>query len=511
MNEKSKNTNKESKKEHKSGRGLGITIGSIIILVISTITFVFVPAMTQSITDEKLPPFGSYNGKKIEYTQGSYFAQMVETYNEQLKNNGQAVNEQSYFYIFNSAFAATVVNYGITDEVKQSGYVVPSKLIDRTMIPYFYDTNGNYSAKIYRDTPDSTKIEMRTSIEEQLFSSRYVEDIFGTNTGFSTTETNMYGLKSSKNEIDFVADMSSNKRGFSMVSFNTSDYPKAEAATFGKANAELFTKYNLSVVTLSSEAEAKKILKQINNDEILFGDAVTEYSTKQYSDENGIIANSYNYQIKNIVKNDADFQKITSLSQDSLTDVIETASGYSIFKANGAPVAADFSDLSLIDVAYNYMITYEAGVIEDYYTNIAKDFTAVATTKGFNAAASAYDLETVTIEPFPVNYGNNTLLPYVPTEVEALQGVQTNENFLQTAFTLQNGEISAPMVIGKKVVVLQLTNETQSDDGYADSLAFMYPYYTSQFDQTSVQSYFMENDKLENKFFDVYFNYFLGK
>lgn len=510
MNEKSKNTTKDSKKEHKSHRNVGITIGSIIILIISAVTFIFVPAMTQGMTGEKLPPFGSYNGKKIEYTQGSYFAQMVETYGEQLQNNGQTVDDQSYFYIFNSAFAATVVNYGITDEVKQSGYVVPTQLIDRTMVPYFYDTNGNYSAKIYRDTPDSTKIEMRTSLEEQLFSSRYVEDIFGTNTGFSLTETNMYGLKSSQNEIAFVADMSNNKRGFSMVSFNTADYPKTEAATFGKANSELFTKYNLSVVTLSSEAEAKKILKQINNKEVLFGDAVTEYSTKQYSDDNGIITSAYNYQIKNIVKNAADFQKITSLSPETVSDVIETTSGYSIFKANGAPVVADFTDASLIDVAYNYMVTYEAGVIEDYYTNLAKDFTAVATTRGFNTAASAYNLDTVTIEPFPVNYGNNALLPYVPTDVEALQGVQTNENFLQTAFSLQNGEISAPIVIGKKVVVLQLTNETQSDDGYADSLAFMYPYYTSQFDQTSVQSYFMESDKLENKFFDVYFEYFLG-
>ena len=55
-----------------------------------------------------------------------------------------------------------------TDEVKRSGYVAPDSLVERSMLRYFQNENNEYSPRIYRDTPDSRKIEIQNETEKQL-------------------------------------------------------------------------------------------------------------------------------------------------------------------------------------------------------------------------------------------------------------------------------------------------------------------------------------------------------
>ena len=96
-------------------------------------------------------------------------------------------------------YAKSINGYAFSDEVKASGYVVPEKQIDRTMKPYFNDSTGKYSAKIFRDTPESQKIAMRKSITDNLIFSRYIADLLGDSTQ-GETKTNLYGLKISQKE-----------------------------------------------------------------------------------------------------------------------------------------------------------------------------------------------------------------------------------------------------------------------------------------------------------------------
>ena len=125
--------------------------------------------------------------------------------------------------------------------------------------------------------------------------------------------------------------MNKQTRAFDAAFFSTNDYPKSEAAEFGKKNAELFTKYDLSVITLATESEAKKLAQRLKNNELVFTDAVTEYSTNQYSDEKGILNNAYHYQLKGIIKSEDALKKITELEAGTISDVTETSTGYSIF------------------------------------------------------------------------------------------------------------------------------------------------------------------------------------
>ena len=77
------------------------TIGSIIILLFSAVIFIVLPAMVGGAKAQKLPPFGSYDGKQITYEPGTIFSNTVTNYAEALKWQGQDITENTYFYIFN--------------------------------------------------------------------------------------------------------------------------------------------------------------------------------------------------------------------------------------------------------------------------------------------------------------------------------------------------------------------------------------------------------------------------
>lgn len=493
------------KEGHKPILKTFLSVGSVIILVLAAISFIVIPAMLPG-SQRQLPPVGSYRGTKIEYTTGSYFANAVDYYDreerEQLKKQNKSSNGGFSFNTFNQAFRDAVMMAAFTDEVKRSGYVAPASLVERSMLRsrYFQNENGEYSAKIYRDTPDSRKIEIQNETEKQLIFNRYSEDIAG--------------IKVSDAEVQFVLNMNYPSRSFDAAFFSTSDYPKEEAAAFGKNHAELFKKYDLSVITTATEAEAKKVANRLQHNELVFSDAVSEYSTKQYSDENGVLNGRYHYQLKNIIKAEDKFKEITELAPGSISGAVETTTGWSVFTCTGASENADFSDQSVVDTVYNYMTVYEAGTIEEYFINIAKDFSAQAAIKDFYEAAEAFNAQTATVPAFPINYGNTQLLNSIQFRlVPQLTGAQSNEKFLTTAFSLSEKEISEPLVVERNIVVLRLKN-VETEDTEADVMRMFYSQYynnyAAQSNARAVQSFFMASPHLKNNMLNVFFKYFMA-
>lgn len=493
MKEKSRTPAKKT--AHTPVKKLLITTGSVIILILAAITFIFLPAASAGAVNE-LPPIGSYDGKKIEYIEGSPFANRVENYSNQMEANGQVIDGTSLYSVMNEAFTDTVMQFGFEDAVKKSGYIAPESRINREMLPIFYDTNGVYSARIFRDTPDSTKIELQNQIESDINYNLYIGDI--------------NGLKTTANEIEFIDSMNKNQRSFDMVSFSTTDYPKEEVAIFGNENTELFTAYDMDVITLNTLEEANQIAAQIKNNELTFLDALSEYSINQYGDEAGKLKNNLHYQLKDIIKVEDSFTALTQLESGTISDAVETATGFSVFAITGVPKSPDFTNATTTDMIYDYMTIYEAGMIEDYYINIAKDFISQSLVEDFDTVIDEFGLEKIEVPAFPINYGGNQLLAPLPSTSQ-LASVQTNQQFFETAFSLTKDELSEPIVMGSDIIVLRLKEEVTSDDiDYKENIRSLYTtYYIPQFDSTDIKSHFMESDKVENNLIDVFFTYFL--
>ena len=480
------------------------TLGSLIILLICAFCFVVLPAFEGRASQQPgdTPAFGKYNGKEIKYESGSDFADYVSQYGQMYQMYGQQLDQSAYYQIFNQAFNSTVMKYAFTDAVEKSGYKVPVTAINREILPYFTDENGKYSSKDYRQAPEETKLKLRNFAESKLMANRFSDDNFGS-TSETLNLTALYGLKNSTGETDFIAKMNKEQRGFKIAVFSKSDYPLEKKLEFGKQNAAKFNKYDMSIITVEDKATADNVLKRINNSEITFDDAITEYSDKNYSSTNGALTNSYQYQIENILENKEDLASVTSLAIDAVSEVIQTKAGFSIFKNKADYVKPDFELDEIQRTISAYLSTYEANIIEDYFTEKANDFIKEAKTSNFDAAASKFGAKTSDVSKFPLNYGNVDILNSIDTSVEGMANAETNENLLSKAFAIKLNDYTDPVVLNNNIVVLQYTVEGSSDDDEVN------PNLLSTYDENSATEAIMKSDKLENNFLSVYFENFM--
>ena len=492
------------------------TIGSLIVLLICAFCFVVLPAFTGSEGQQnKLPPFGKYNKREIAYEQDSDFYNYVSQYGQMFQAYGQQLNEQTYYTVFKYAFDATVRKYAYEDAVNKSGYVVPQAAVNRNMVPFFSDENGNYSSKLYKQTDPKTVENLRKSIQSGLVASRYSDDLFGSEEDIVGSEA-LYGLKESDAELDFLKSYNANKRGFQMALFNTSDYPEEEKLKFAKENQAKFNKYDISIVTVEDKAKAQTVLKRINNNEITFEDAISEYSLNYFTNSEGKVTSAYQYQIENLLVNKDDLAILTDLAVDSVTDVIETSNSFSIFKKNGETKTPDFEIDEYKDLVSTYLRNYEKTRIEDYFTAKANDFIAQAAKSDFDSACTSMNIKNVEIPAFPLNYGSVAIADSLNTSIEGLSSADTNEKFLETAFNLKMNEMSEPMVLNGYVAVIKYisdgkeaevadTNDEETDNSEDDEIADVLSN-ISDLDQSSANSYILSSDKLENNFAEVYFS-----
>jgi len=481
------------------------TVGSLVILLICAFVFVLLPAFTgSSRRGEEIPAFGKYNGKEIRYEQGSDFADFVSNYGQMFQSRGQQLDSSTYYYIFNYAFNSTVMKMAYTDAVKRSGYKVPATAVNRAMVPYFLDENGEYSSKLYRQTPETTLATLRKQVSSSLTASRFYDDTFGSSSDMVGSDA-LYGIKESDAELDFLASLGTKKRGFNMAVFSTSKYPEEETLKYGRENSAKFVKYDMSVITCQDEAKANTLAKRLANNEITFTDAVGEYSDKIYSNTEGKLTNSFRYQLDNILEDKSDAAELDALAAGAVSRVIKTNSGYSLFCKDGENIRPDFSSEAMTGTVSSYMTSYEKGLIEDYFIARATDFTAEALASGFDTACARMNADNVEIPPFPLNYGSSTIFESVDTSLPGLALADENENFLKTAFSMKLNEFSEPLVINSSVIVLQLTSETTEQAG-SQPAAFSE---LTSYDESSSQAAIMNSDRLENNFADVYFNNFL--
>ena len=502
-------------------------VGSVIILILAAVTFIFIPALAQSVPGKAIV-FGKYDGKAIELSQGSAFANAVANYESAAKSDlsqlGSMTEEQQdyyrnmiYYNIYNNAFSATIFTLAYRNAVEKSGWQPSEMAVSRAMVPYFTDEFGRFSERAYNATSESNRTALKTDITNQLIWQRFTDDTFGATTRSLTNEavpvklgdSQLFGLKRADAELTFLAEQGAKKRSFTMAAFSTANYPDTEVIAYGKEHSELFTRYDLSVITVDEEADAKKLLSQLTNEELAFADAVSEYSEKYYSDSEGKVNAAYKYQLKTSIPNEADVESLSSLQQDALSAVIKTNNGYSIFRADGSVTAPDFTaedNSDLLTTVRNYIKANESGLIEDYYLGIAKNFAASAVANGFDAACTDFETEAIDVPAFTLNYGNTSIYGSLPS-ITQLSGAATNDNFLKTAFSLTAGEVSEPIVLGSNVLVLKMTGE-QTDE-VSDEVKATLPDTLAGYDQSSAQTALLSSDKVENNVYETFYKYFM--
>ena len=454
-----------------NSKRLAASIGGIIVLILAVVAFVVSPILGDSIGRQggKTVVLGKWKGITIDNGSDSpfveqyrYLRQYADRQN-MIPKDGQAAEyfEHQLLYL---SFRLGVIQAALEEEVKNAGYTVPLFKVNKELVNYYLDENGSYSDLKYSQTSEPQRNAYRKSVEKYLTGNRYIEDIFGNGTS--------YGLKNSSKESAFVVDMAKKERSFKYVSFNFGMYPTSELKKFGEEHADLFTKYNFSLLTYPTEEEAKKMLASIKNEEVKFDDAVILNTSKTLTDEAGKLIADYRTDINKYFPDNEHLKQIIELKPEEISSVVKVNNGmFGIVRCDAEPVKPDFSSETLLENIRTYMNRTERGTIEDYLIASAQRFAEKAKSDGFEKAAEEFketELSIETTNSFGLNYGNSAFLQPLPSQA-VFASLAQNENFFKTAFTLKTGEISEPILIGSGAIVLTLNEEKEVDQYTLDS------------------------------------------
>lgn len=483
--------------------------GTIVLLVIVIVAFVFVPSIGGGLGSSSAPVFGSWNGKPVTYTAGSYFATQVAQINDYLRQQGLSEqNFQLYAYqVWRMAFQNAVIRTALMDTVKRSGFRVTEKGLDEALAenPQFQD-NGAFSIEKYNSISKSALMALRASTKEDLLVRRYYEDLY------TTTPSTA--------EIAFVAAMTKPQRSISYVTIPMSDFPASEVAAWGGQNADLFRILGVSRITLtSSEADAKKILAQVQENKLSFEDAAKSHSQDAYADKGGDAGSLYYYRFEAEFPNKGDAAKVAALHKGELSDVYKTADkAWSFFRINAELAPADLAKQAALDEVRAYIHDKERGAMESWA--IAKANTLLSSDEGapFLAAAKKAGLAVKSAGPFIVNIGNPTFYAYnqqIPlfqtpfdNQDPALQAAETDEAFMTELFSKALGKVSKPLVVGDNVIVFSVTKDAMASDDDTAIIKFSYPYFHQQTVDMQTRSTFLKSKKLKDDFNTVFFKIF---
>lgn len=478
--------------------------GAVFILILSAITFVFIPASGRANGGHSLV-FGKWDGKPIEYVQGSFFLRQIQTLMEQMKTDQQDVNQLANYQIMQSAFNSAAIRLAILSELNEAGYKIPEITIDKVLVQSYLDEHGKYSSKIYSDTPEATRASHRAMVSEDLTAQRYIDDVLGTQTG-------LFGLKTTTRETDLIKTMSGPERSFTYASFTTDAYPESEVIAYGQANAAKFVKHDLSIITVDTEPLAKRVAANLEKKEISFEDAVTTYSTRTGTDAAGKLIKSFRSDLNALFADAKDLETVLALKPAAVSTIVKTGKTFAIVRCDALPADPDFTNPAIVSAVSTYMNNNERGKIEDYFMAKAKEFAAAAKASGFDKACAAFGIAKKTTGAFGINYGNAKIL--APLSVEAnpeLAAAVKSESFFKTAFSLKPTDISEPVLLGSSVLVLQIAEEKAADPQMMEMLPLFYNYYAGSWSQQSLTQAFLKSKKLQDNFMATYLANFLSK
>lgn len=489
-----------------------IFIGTIVILVIVIVAFVFVPAIAPNMGGPVADMvFGVYDKSPIAYVPNNYFAQLLQrsaAMRQFSLNSDYRQNLQTAITVWQDAYQGTVAHVAILKEMEKAGYTPPAQRVDQEMaqLPDFQE-NGRFSITRYRELDNTTRMAVWRQIQDSITEERYTADIMG--------------LKISSGETSFIGAMASPKRSFDMAVFPLSAYPDTEIAAYASANADLFRVTHFSLITISSnEQEAQKILDSIKDGTTTFEDAARTYSLDSYAERGGDMGIKMAYELSTEIPDAGERDAVIRTARGEYSPIVKVPSGWAFFRAEDAPYPADIGDTSLQEKIRSYMTGFERGRIEDWLINEAQDLIVQIRETDFDTALTQKGLEKRSFGPLPLNYGGDTIYYSGYSLLTSLAsfsvpefiytGVDTNENFWQEAFFTPLNTPANPLVLGNYVVVLYPREEIPEDEGAIDTIETSYSsYWLSYITSRGIRSHFLKSDKLEDRFENTFITYLL--
>ena len=487
-----------NEQEKKNSRHPVLYIFSVLLLIVIAVTFVGAPVVSDAVRGSSGSiSFGKYGKEDIEFSQNGYFAQQRELLGQQIKPDGNSSNWKWDMYrVWRGAFERTVVHVGILSEVESNKTYISAEQLNKLIIEHGpYQNNGEFDVEAYQNTPSYKREEFRRDFKENLLKEYYLADY-------------LYGQKTADAEKEYTYGLMKNQRSFNLVFFPLDRIPDADLTAYAQQNPKNFKRIGLSKITLSSESDAKKVLKMVQADTESFAETAKAQSTDVFADNGGVMGTTYSYELKSEFS-DADLDKILALAQGAVSDIIKSGNDYVIYRCTAAATDPDLTSADTIRAIKNYVNRYERGFVEDKAVTVADTFIKNAQADGIYAAASNAGVSVYTTEPFCINYGAINYFSQVRVqqcELDLSSAMYSKDFFIQ-AFSIKDEEYSKPIILNSGVVVLKLAEESTRDD--IDEAVKLYgAQIDGQLAETDIINYFLTSDKLKDNFHQTFSKYF---
>jgi len=505
MASKEKKTHEETDSEmlHRFKAHPFIFIGTFIVLIIIIVAFVLVPAIVPEYGRRSSVDltFGYYDKVPIAYVPGNYFAQ----YYEMIRNyRQQNTDSENYTYMeyqnWRESFEEAAIHTAILQEMKKAGYTAPKKKVNREVakLPQFWE-NGKFSRALYNRMDKNSQLAQLRQMEEEIAVKHFRSDVTG--------------LLKPDAEAEFIGRMEAIQRSFKMTVFNVDAFPEEEYEAYAREHSNLFRGARLSMITISSnEREARQVLDSIKNGETTFEDAARAHSKDIYADRGGDMGMKMFHELSVDIPEDETREIVISLAKGDYSNVIKTAAGWFFFRCEEAAQEPDLSDPAVMEKVKAYLRNFERGRMENWAIDKANDFIALVNEHGFDDALALQGLPSRSFGPIPINFGNMDLFTTLQSQsVAELAGSAENENFWKAAFSTPVGKPSQWIVQGGNVLVLFPIGELEAEASRQEAIASNYSAYWLDYRiGQSMEGSFLNSPKMEDKFMDVYFRYFVG-
>ena len=469
-----------------------VFIGTFFILVLVIVAFVFItPAGAIFDGAGNLSwTFGYYDRVPIAFAPGNLFAQ----YHDMVSRARQ--NVAADFQIWREAFELTAIHTAMLHEMRRSGFVLPERIIDREMavLPIFQE-DGRFSVARYRQMDEGSRMALRRQLHDDIIRERFVSDVTG--------------LLNPSAERDFIGNMGTLQRSFSMAVFNVDAFPDEEYEAFLLANSDLFRMTRLSMITAGSEREARRIREQIIDGEITFEDAARAHSRDFHAGRGGEIGSRTAHELVVDIPDAAARERALALESGEVSEVLRTGAGWLILQAIEAAADADASDPAVLDRVRVFMRNHERGRMEDWAIERANEFITLAGEAGFGTAVAETGAASRTFGPIPINFGSIDLFPTIAAQqIPELAGAEIDEHFWRVAFSTPVNDFSEAVVRGNNVLVLLPTDE--SEEEVSEHLDLMYDWWLGRVSDQSFHRFILNSPKMEDNFIETYIRLFMN-
>ena len=470
-----------------------ISIGTIFVLVIVIVAFVLVPTIGSGMGKMPDYTFGYYDKIPISYVPGNFFAQIYANYSQYYRNMGDMYNNIFFEQqMWRNSYEAAAYRIAVLQEMKKSGYSVPTETIDKEVARQFI-ADGRFYSEAYDKYDKNSRLSLWRMTADDVAVRMYQSDL--------------EGLYKPEQAAQYIANMALVRRSFDLVSFPVNAYPDSEIASYAEEHADLFRQTHLSRITVvSGEREAKEILKSINEGATTFEDAARAHSQDSYSERGGDMGIKPVHELVQEIPDEKEREQVLALGKDQLSNVINIDKNWIIFRAEETVQPVDTNDPSIIDRVRSYIQTFELSRMEDWAINEADKFITLVNEKGFDEAVFENNLTRKSFGPIPINYGNVDLFESLSSaSIPELSASSDNENFWKAAFGTKINTPSEPLVQGSNVLVLYPTGEEQADQEAIESIKTAYEnYWINNTVTETTRQHFFNSSKMDDRFYEAF-------